>query len=190
MSNQKERPRPGLLCRSMLPFIGMQPTPERSYFAEHYEDLRWPLKDPEREGFRLAQIGALHAIGAHFGQSNERAIITMPTGSGKTAVLCASAYLQRATRVLVITPSRLVREQIVEEFSELKTLREIRALGATVPSPSVCNQDGRITTPAGWEGLRNFDVVVGTPASLSPGTNDIPEPPEDLFDLVLVDEAH
>lgn len=40
-------------------------------------------------------------------------------------------------------------------------------------------------------GLRNFDVVVATPMSISPAIDDIPAPPpDDIFDLILIDEAH
>jgi len=167
-----------------------QPQEPRSYFAEHYEDLHWPLQTSTLAGFRPPQVGALHAIGAHFSQRTDRAIITMPTGTGKTAVLCAACFGLRCTRVLVITPSRLVREQIVEEFTTLGTLKNLRALGNDVPAPKVKNVVSRITSLADWEALQDFDVVVGTPASLSPGTQGIPDPPPGLFDLVLVDEAH
>ena len=38
--------------------------------------------------------------------------------------------------------------------------------------------------------MRTYDVVVATVQSISPGFEGIPPPPNDLFDLVLVDEAH
>ena len=40
------------------------------------------------------------AIGSIFSGRNDAAIITMPTGTGKTAVLQASAFLLQANRVL------------------------------------------------------------------------------------------
>jgi superfamily II DNA or RNA helicase len=83
-----------------------------------------------------------------------------------------------------------VREQIVEEVGSLKTLRQANALGIDFPAPRVFNAKKRITTQDEWEQLRQFDVVVGTVQSISPAYENIPEPPADLFDLVLVDEAH
>ena len=114
----------------------------------------------------------------------------MPTGSGKTAVLIAAAFVLRATRVLVVAPSRLVREQIADEAASLVTLRATLAIGDDVPPPRVANVKKRITSTEEWEALREFDVVVGTVQSTSPEFPEIPQPAADLFDLVLVDEAH
>lgn len=38
--------------------------------------------------------------------------------------------------------------------------------------------------------LRHFDVVVATPNGVNPFLEPIPPPPVDLFDLLLIDEAH
>lgn len=45
-------------------------------------------------GFRPAQLGAIHAAAAHFVNRSDPGIITMPTGSGKTAVLVAASFRQ------------------------------------------------------------------------------------------------
>lgn len=161
-----------------------------SYFSEHYLKLSFPLADAETPGFREAQRGALFAIGSHFSGRNDAAIITMPTGTGKTAVLQASAFLLQASRVLVLTPSRLVREQIADDFKKLGVLKRLGALPADLPEPNVMATSGRITDPLQWEGLRELDVVVATVPSVSPHMEQIPVPPADLFDLILVDEAH
>jgi Rad3-related DNA helicase len=82
-----------------------------SYFARNYPVLAIPIATDDPPAFRDAQRAALFSLGAHFAQRNDPSIVTMPTGSGKTAVLQTSAFLLRAIRVLVVTPSRLVREQ-------------------------------------------------------------------------------
>jgi superfamily II DNA or RNA helicase len=164
-----------------------------AYFEDHYSLLGFPIKhegDRPVEGFREAQRGALFAIASHFTRSVEPAIVTMPTGSGKTAVLEASAYLLRAERILVLTPSRLVREQIAEDFATLGVLKRLTALSNEVAPPKVMATTGRITTNEAWEAMRNFDVVVATVQSISPSLEEVPPPPPDLFDLILVDEAH
>jgi hypothetical protein len=46
----------------------------------------------------------------------EPTLVVLPTGSGKTAVSLLAAFVERAKRVLVVTPSRLVRNQITEEY--------------------------------------------------------------------------
>lgn len=114
----------------------------------------------------------------------------MPTGTGKTAVLMLTAFMQRAKRVLLVTPSRLVRNQIHEEFADLSTLRRIGVVPEDIVRPSVHEVEGRISSLDAWEGLREYDVVVATPNSISPAIEGVAQPPEDLFDLLLVDEAH
>jgi superfamily II DNA or RNA helicase len=161
-----------------------------SYFSDNYSKLTFPLADGEKLGFREAQRGALFAIGSHFSVRNDPAIITMPTGTGKTAVLQASAFMLQANRVLVLTPSRLVREQIADDFKTLGVLKRLGAIVADVAHPKVMATTGRITDPSQWEGLREFDVVVATVPSVSPHIEQILAPPPDLFDLILVDEAH
>lgn len=169
-----------------------------SYFADQYDRFRWAIDRADKPGLRSPQAGALHALAAHFSHERsgarpirrEPAIITMPTGSGKTAVLMALPYIVQAQRALVVTPSRLVREQIADDFEQLAVLRRIGVLDPDVPLPSVRSISGRITSDQQWEELRGVDLVVGTPSSLSPTIEAVPQPPTDLFDLVLVDEAH
>lgn len=164
-----------------------------SYFIEHYSKVKLPIATGSEKGLRRAQLGAVHAVAAHFTLSETPAVVAMPTGSGKTTVLMLSTYMLLATRALVITPSVLVRNQIAEQFNTLSTLRSVNAIPdgpETVPSPKVKEVPGVIRDETSWEELRQFDVVVGTPNSLSPTVPTVPTPPEDLFDLVLVDEAH
>ncbi|GJE41131.1 DEAD/DEAH box helicase [Methylobacterium soli] len=161
-----------------------------SYFAENYSKLRFPLAHGDAPGFRDAQRGALFAVGAHFSRLSEPAIVTMPTGSGKTAVLQASALLLRATRVLVLTPSRLVREQIAEDFKTLGVLKRLGAVPDDIELPRVMTAAKRVIDADSWSEMRDFDVVVATVPSVSPNLNEVAAPPADLFDVVLVDEAH
>lgn len=161
-----------------------------SYFSDTYPAFRYPLKSDDQPGLRPAQLGAIHAAAAHFVTRNDPGVITMPTGSGKTAVLIAAAFVLRAQRVLIIAPSRLVREQIAEEVSTLATLKRAGALAEDTSTPRVHTTKARITSAESWDALREFDVVVGTIQSISPEYDQVPEPPGDLFDLVLVDEAH
>jgi superfamily II DNA or RNA helicase len=160
------------------------------YFADHYRSLSYPIGGNAQPGLYNAQTGAVHALASHYTVDDQPAIVTMPTGSGKTAVLMMLPYILRSVRVLVITPSRLVRGQITEDFSALKTLREIGVVPDNLPSPRVKELDERIRTVEDWEALREYDVVISTPHCTSPGYEDIPAPPEDLFDTLIIDEAH
>jgi len=117
------------------------------YFSNHYSDLKFSLSNIENEGLRNAQIGALHSIGSYFTLYKKNpALIVMPTGSGKTTVLILSAFLLRANRVLVITPSVLVRGQIFDEFNKLKTAKELKSLPSKLQCPKVFEQKNLRTT--------------------------------------------
>ena len=160
------------------------------YFGNNYDRLRFPISDGRAPGFRQAQLAAVQAVSSHFFNSIQPAMVTMPTGAGKTTVLMAIAFALRAERVLILTPSRLVREQIAENFSALVDLKKIEALPLDLASPRVFATEGTIGSDEAWEDLRQYDVVVATVPSVSPRDGVIPAPPADLFDLVLVDEAH
>lgn len=114
----------------------------------------------------------------------------MPTGSGKTAVMMVAGIHLRASRALVVAPSRLLREQLSRDFETTDVLRRINALEAAAPLPVVVENKQRIATADDWEKFRTADVVVTTPFAASPGIHGIPAPPEDLFDLVVFDEGH
>ena len=161
-----------------------------AYFPDNYSKLSFPIAVDGRPGFREAQIAAIQSASSHFFNSKQPAIVTMPTGAGKTTVLMALAFVLRAQRVLILTPSRLVREQIAENLGALVDLKKIEALPLDLVSPSVFATEETIGSDEAWEDLRQHDVVVATVPSVSPRDGVIPAPPADLFDVVLVDEAH
>jgi superfamily II DNA or RNA helicase len=165
-----------------------------SYFSRRRNQVRLPLSvDPADggQGLRRAQLGAIAAIQSkHTLGMAEPGLIVMPTGSGKTGVLMTAPFLLNANRVLIITPSRIVRYQIAEDYKTLKTLKKINILPQAAKEPNVVEVNSRRRTREDWEALRKFDVAVATPGSVSPAYSDIVAPPEDLFDLILVDEAH
>ncbi|AUD02159.1 DEAD/DEAH box helicase [Spirosoma pollinicola] len=163
-----------------------------SYFEENYANIRLAVdkSTEETKGLRRAQLGAIHAIASHFTLRNDPALVVMPTGSGKTAVLMISAYMLQAKRVLCVTPSRLVRNDIALGFRNLTTLIKLNVVAETIDRPNVHEQTDKISSFETWEDLRAYDVVVASPSSISPAIDGIPSPPDDLFDLILVDEAH
>ncbi|OQB47609.1 MAG: type I restriction enzyme EcoKI subunit R [bacterium ADurb.Bin157] len=162
-----------------------------AYFDSHYNDVKLVQSEPHQVlGFRNAQIGAIHAIAAHFTVEDRPAIAVLPTGSGKTAVLMASAFLLRAKRVLVITPSVLVRDQISHKFCELDPLKNIGALLPDIPCPKVLTVKSKLNSVDKWLELQKYDVIVSTPNCISTGFDNVCSPPDNIFDLILVDEAH
>ncbi|GAA5628242.1 hypothetical protein Brsp05_03538 [Brucella sp. NBRC 12953] len=156
------------------------------YFIDN--DLALNLIGAPNTGFRPGQLGALHSSLAHFSVYDEPAIISLPTGYGKTALLMALPFLLRARRLLVVEPSDALRRQTTGHFKELSVLRLLRVVAETTPNPKVYSQKGAPADAAEWSKLAEQDVVISTPQSLSPAI--APQAPADLFDVIIFDEAH
>lgn len=161
-----------------------------TYFERYYDHMGYPVAAPNKEGLRRAQLGAIQAVSSRFTLRNEPQIVVMPTGSGKTAVLMMAPYALRVRRALVITPSRLVRYQIAREYETLLTLKRTGVFGLNVPAPQVYEVESELNSESAWKELEPYDIVIGTPNSTSPAMEGVATPPPDLFDLLLVDEAH
>lgn len=68
----------------------------RRYFEKQYDKIKYPIDSNKCRGLRNAQLGAIHAISSYFTlERKESAIIVMPTGAGKTAVLMMAPYILR-----------------------------------------------------------------------------------------------
>ncbi|WP_256661693.1 ABC-three component system protein [Pseudomonas sp. F01002] len=139
-------------------------------------------------GFRPGQLGALHAVLAHFSVQDDPAIVCLPTGYGKTSLMMALPMLLGPARVLIVEPSSALRKQVHSHISVMSTLRRIGALAEDCPLPDVHLHIGRPQSLEEWQLLQVYDVVVSTPSSSSPDL--APGAPSDLFDLVIFDEAH
>lgn len=160
------------------------------FFQQHAQKLLLPKAKHGTPGLRRAQLGATHALGAHFSLSVDPALISMPTGTGKTAVIMLVPFLLESKRALVITPSRMVRDQIMEGFTSLELLKNLRVLPSDLDSPTAVAVESRIRDAEDWNAFVDADVVITTPMGSSPAIQQISQPPADLFDLLLVDEAH
>lgn len=157
-----------------------------AYFGDHHLSPR--LLTMPNNGFRPGQLGALHALMAHFSVYDDPAMISLPTGYGKTAIMMAIPFFLNAKRLLVVEPSDALRRQTTGHFKVLSTLRKIGIADDELSNPSVHCQKGRPIDDAEWARMYNNDVVVSTPNSTSPSL--APNPPADLFDLIIFDEAH
>ena len=159
-----------------------------NYFKIHYNAVKYPIDSEKSRGLRNAQLGAIHAISSFFTlNKKETAIVIMPTGSGKTAVLMLTPYLIRKQRVLVVTPSKMVRGQIAEDFSELRTLCVANVFNTSIKKPKVFELE-HLYTKEYQKDLEQADVIVATPScALSLSESDWAK---ENIDLVEVDEAH
>lgn len=160
------------------------------YFADNYNSIRYPIAENDQPGLRRAQIGAIHSISSYLTVGKQPGIVIMPTGTGKTAVLMMCPFVLRANRVLVITPSKLVRNQIALGFSELQPLQRLGVIRNVSGRLRVHELKHEVRSMAGWAELSNYSVVVSTPKCISPGVEGIEPSDPEFFDLVLIDEAH
>ena len=159
-----------------------------SYFSKNYSNVTYPIDTDENPGLRNAQLGAIYAIGSYFTLNDQRAaILVMPTGSGKTAVLMLAPYLLQKKKILVVTPSAMVRGQITDDFSLLSTLCKMTVFQDTIEKPRVFEMLHKYKLEDN-ELFEAADVIVATPAcALSLSESDWAK---QNIDLVEVDEAH
>lgn len=140
--------------------------------------------------WREPQLAALGSVLSQWSLAgSEHPLVSVPTGVGKTAIALAAPFLAGARRTLVVVPTRELRRQTVQQFGTQDLLRRIDALRDSddARNPAVVEVTGR---PTNWADFDDADVVVGIPASVSPANFPDDPPPPELFDLVIVDEAH
>jgi superfamily II DNA or RNA helicase len=116
------------------------------------------------------QSEALLAINAEFAKGMRRTLVSMPTGTGKTIVLCACVVmaLRAGTRCLIIVPTAELVGQTVEKLQNIGIF------------PGVVKQDRDE-----WD----YPVVVAQFQTLARPQR-ITRIPPDMFKFILIDEAH
>jgi superfamily II DNA or RNA helicase len=149
--------------------------------------------DTNTTGLRLPQLGALHAIAAHFSTDRytDPATVVLPTGTGKTETMIASLVYHCYSPVLVVVPSNSLREQLFEKFLTLGCLPELGVVGCDGKLPYVVKLLKGVTgNAAARELTEQANVIIATPNVLSSGnesaTNLLCEHCSHLF----IDEAH
>lgn len=142
-------------------------------------------------GLRPPQIGALHAIAAHWSLYNNPATVVMPTGTGKTETMLAALVTEAKGLVIVAVPTRALREQTVKKFLTLGLLRKLGCLNERVANPVVGIVERRPKTAEDLKIFQQCNVVVGTIGSLAQGeAKNFAQDMAEYSDALIVDEAH
>src|SRR5260370_3638339 len=123
-------------------------------------------------------MGAYWAVWSHFSCSDERALVSLPTGAGRTVIMIALSFGLRALRVLVVTPAEILRDQTGYEFSSLRVFRKMGAISNGIEGPKVLSNSTQLKTPQEWQELSEFDVVTATPKTVSPAEQGACAPPD------------
>lgn len=161
-----------------------------SVFSENRDMFN--LEPKNGTGLRKCQLGAIWALKSFFIANSPEvaALISMPTGSGKSAIMMASCFELGLSKVLIIEPSKVLRNQICEQFRELEILKHIGCLPLDFPKVKVFEVK-KIQSADDWFDItKNNDVIVAHPNSVSPYYKKISPLPADLIDAVFMDEAH
>lgn len=154
----------------------------------YQSEVRDANGDVQRSGLRRAQLGALHAIASHWTISNKPATVVMPTGTGKTEVMIASAIANQAERVLIIVPSDALRWQTLRKFGSYGVLRNIGIVsGATYP---VCGILSSRPTDEHLNIVEQCNVVIATMSSISRADAILQGRLASQFSHIFFDEAH
>lgn len=145
----------------------------------------------EVPGLRPPQIGALHAIGAHWSLHRTPATIVMPTGTGKTETMLAALVGAVRGPLLVVVPSSPLRAQTQAKFLTLGLLRQLGVVPEELRNPIVGTMLKRPTAKAELDILKECHVVVATMAAVSQGTASALGPDiAAIATTLIVDEAH
>jgi superfamily II DNA or RNA helicase len=148
-------------------------------------------KEPKRDGLRPPQIGALHSILAHIQNPEDKAIIVMPTGTGKTETMLSALVANECEKLLVSVPSDSLRTQISNKFITLGLLKKFGIVGADCLNPIV----GIVNS--GFQNLHDLqyfiskcNVVVSTMDILADCSDEQKKILKEKFSHFFVDEAH
>ncbi len=144
-------------------------------------------------GLRRPQLGALHAIHAHWSTKSDVATVVMPTGTGKTETMLATMISAMCKRVMVIVPTDALRTQIAWKFFSLGILKDPRSmlLAASVLRPVVGTLEKRpITVEEVDELFRQCNVIVTTSALAGKCSDEVQVRMAELCTHLFIDEAH
>lgn len=120
----------------------------------------------KKEGFRNAQVGAIHAVLAHWSTSNLPCSVVLPTGTGKTETMLGLTVAERAKLVLVVVPTQELRSQLSSKFRGLGILKKIGVLNGDAFLPRVATLSKRPQEMKEIDRLASCDVIVTTPMLL------------------------
>lgn len=144
-------------------------------------------------GLRRPQLGALHAIHAHWSTGTGVATVVMPTGTGKTETMLATLISAKCSRVLVLVPTDALRLQVAQKFYTLGILKDPKSVLLTehVIRPVVGILTKRPATTTDVDDIFNRCNVVVTTSALAGGCSpEIQIRMAELCSHLFIDEAH
>jgi superfamily II DNA or RNA helicase len=146
-----------------------------------------------REGLRKPQIGALHALSAHWTVSDSTATVVMPTGTGKTEAMLSILVSQECRKVMVVVPTDALRSQLYLKFLSLGILKTpgVGVVSSDASYPIVCNLQNIPTSVEEVDSLMaKTQVCISTSAILGRSSQVVQERFAKHCSYLFIDEAH
>jgi superfamily II DNA or RNA helicase len=175
-----------------LDAYGDTPDKVRAAWVNEF-DFREEDEAAGRLGLRTPQIGALHAISAHFavGKEFDAATVVLPTGTGKTETMLASQVYRRLGTTLVLVPSDTLRSQISGKFITLGVLPEALVVKPEIVRPRVAViATGIRSAEDAAKLVAEANVIVALPNVLEASSKGAIETLVQGCTDLVVDEAH
>lgn len=158
----------------------------KSKFKFIKEDVENDIK-----GLRPPQIGALYSILAHVQNPEDKGIVVMPTGTGKTETMLSTLVANECKKLLVAVPSDSLRSQLSDKFITLGLLREFGMVDETCHNPIVGVINQKFESEEGLlEFISKTNVAVTTMSILAGSTYQQQMAFSNSFSHLFVDEAH
>lgn len=142
-------------------------------------------------GLRRPQVGALHAVLAHWTVTHRPATIVMPTGTGKTETMLAVYVATRIPRLMVVVPNSELRDQIARKFLTLGILQSHGCLdhAASLPIVAALRHIPKTTAEVD-EVFRRANVVVTTMQIAGQTPPELQARMAEHITHLFIDEAH
>jgi len=143
------------------------------------------------KGLRSPQIGAVHAIHAHWSVSDKTSTIVMPTGTGKTETMLSILVSRQCEKLLVIVYSNALRIQISNKFLNLGILKQLNVISKSAKYPIVGILNHKLKN---IDEVNNFfqkcNVIITTIKIASESNYDVQEHMAHHCPFLFIDEAH
>jgi len=159
------------------------------------QEIRDEQANIQTYGLRPPQIGALHAIQAHWSISKKAALIVMPTGTGKTETMLSLSVAEGCQGMLIVVPSSSLRTQLFKKFRSLGILKSapFHIVDQKALNPLVGFMQTGIKTIDDANLLFASNVIVTTPQLITgilEGNPDIKSKLLKWCNYLVMDEAH
>jgi len=146
---------------------------------------------PDGLGLRPPQIGALYAALSHWTLSNEPVTVVMPTGTGKTETMLSLLVTAQPECMLVVVPSKTLREQTADKFATLGILPSHGLLDESARGPIVGILEHQVGSDEALKFFERCNVIVAVIDSIAMGkANEYLSQIAERCSHLVFDEAH